>query len=154
MEVRAEGATLASQQLKVRDLAPNSGRDITIDLPELDDRETFLNILVTKDSRTPYSEANHPIAVYQFQLKEQTATKSPLMNASATPLQIVDERLSYSITGHNFRVVFSKVSGKLSEWQVNGVDQVTREPKINFFKPMIDNHKQEYEGLWLSLIHI
>ncbi|MGG7403252.1 beta-galactosidase subunit alpha, partial [Escherichia coli] len=24
----------------------------------------------------------------------------------------------------------------------------TREPKINFFKPMIDNHKQEYEGLW------
>lgn len=25
---------------------------------------------------------------------------------------------------------------------------VTREPKINFFKPMIDNHKQEYEGLW------
>ncbi|MCP5699958.1 hypothetical protein NL355_30245, partial [Klebsiella pneumoniae] len=81
------------------DLAPNSGRDITIDLPELDDRETFLNILVTKDSRTPYSEANHPIVVYQFQLKEQTATKSPLMNASATPLQIVDERLSYSITG-------------------------------------------------------
>ena len=58
------------------------------------------------------------------------------MNASATP-----------ICGHNFRVVFSKVGGKLSEWQVNGVDQITREPKINFFKPMIDNHKQEYEGL-------
>lgn len=123
----------------MRDLAPNSGRDITIDLPELDDRETFSTSSVTKDSRTPYSEANHPIAVYQFQLKEQTATKSPLlMNASATPLQIVDERLSYSITGHNFRVVFSKVNGKLSEWQVNGVDRVTREPKINFFKPMID----------------
>ncbi|PLO71082.1 beta-galactosidase subunit alpha, partial [Klebsiella michiganensis] len=148
VEVRAEGTTLASQQLKVRDLAPNSGRDITIDLPELDDRETFVNIMVTKDSRTPYSEANHPIAVYQFRLKEQTATKAPLINASATPLRIVDERLSYSITGHNFRVVFSKISGKLSEWQVNGVDQVTREPKINFFKPMIDNHKQEYEGLW------
>jgi evolved beta-galactosidase subunit alpha len=104
--------------------------------------------MVTKDSRTPYSEANHPIAVYQFRLKAQTAARTPLINASATPLQIVDERLSYSITGHNFRVVFSKVSGKLSEWQVNGVDQVTREPKINFFKPMIDNHKQEYEGLW------
>ncbi|WP_228266974.1 beta-galactosidase subunit alpha, partial [Klebsiella michiganensis] len=72
VEVRAEGATLASQQLKVRDLAPNSGRDITIDLPALDDRETFVNIMVTKDSRTPYSEANHPIAVYQFRLKEQT----------------------------------------------------------------------------------
>ncbi|STV86438.1 Evolved beta-D-galactosidase [Klebsiella michiganensis] len=48
VEVRAEGATLASQQLKVRDLAPNSGRDITIDLPALDDRETFVNIMVTQ----------------------------------------------------------------------------------------------------------
>ncbi|MDU3718911.1 MAG: beta-galactosidase subunit alpha, partial [Klebsiella michiganensis] len=120
VEVRAEGATLASQQLKVRDLAPNSGRDITIDLPALDDRETFVNIMVTKDSRTPYSEANHPIAVYQFRLKEQTTAKTPLINTSATSLHIADERLSYSITGHNFRVVFSKVSGKLSEWQVNG----------------------------------
>lgn len=107
----------------MRDLAPNSGRDIKIDLPALDDRETFVNIIVTKDSRTPYSEANHPIAVYQFRLKEQTAAKTPLINTSATSLHIADERLSYSITGHNFRVVFSKVSGKLSEWQVNGVDQ-------------------------------
>ncbi|WP_258271109.1 hypothetical protein, partial [Escherichia coli] len=80
----------------------------------------------------------------QFPLKARTAARTPLLNASATPLQIVDERLSYTICGHNFRVVFSKVSGKLSEWQVNGVDQVTREPKINFFKPMNDNHKQEY----------
>lgn len=118
VEVRAEGTTLASQQLKVRDLAPNSSRDIKIDLPALDDRETFVNIMVTKDSRTPYSEANHLIAVYQFQLKEQTAAKTPLINTSATSLRIADERLSYSITGHNFRVVFSKVSGKLSEWQV------------------------------------
>jgi evolved beta-galactosidase subunit alpha len=71
----APGTTLASQQLKVRDLAPNSGRDITIDLPELDDRETFVNIMVTKDSRTPYSEANHPIAVYQFRLKSRPQRK-------------------------------------------------------------------------------
>lgn len=31
---------------------------------------------------------------------------------------------------------------------MNGESLLTREPKINFFKPMIDNHKQEYEGLW------
>ncbi|EIX9102187.1 beta-galactosidase subunit alpha [Klebsiella pneumoniae] len=148
VEVRAEGETLSSQLLKVKDLAPNSGRDLQIALPQLDEREAFVNIMVTKDSRTPYSEANHDIAVYQFPLKARTAARTPLLNASATPLQIVDERLSYTICGHNFRVVFSKVSGKLSEWQVNSVDQITREPKINFFKPMIDNHKQEYEGLW------
>jgi len=40
------------------------------------------------------------------------------------------------------------VTGNLCSWQVNGEENITREPKINFFKPMIDNHKQEYEGLW------
>ncbi|MFW8412607.1 beta-galactosidase domain 4-containing protein, partial [Klebsiella pneumoniae] len=99
-----------SQLLKVKDLAPNSGRDLQIALPQLDEREAFVNIMVTKDSRTPYSEANHDIAVYQFPLKARTAARTPLLNASATPLQIVDERLSYTICGHNFRVVFSKVS--------------------------------------------
>ncbi|MFW8292584.1 beta-galactosidase domain 4-containing protein, partial [Klebsiella pneumoniae] len=58
VEVRAEGETLSSQLLKVKDLAPNSGRDLQIALPQLDEREAFVNIMVTKDSRTPYSEAN------------------------------------------------------------------------------------------------
>ena len=31
--------------------------------------------MVTKDSRTPYSEANHLIAVYQFQLKRADRSK-------------------------------------------------------------------------------
>ncbi|EJF31778.1 MULTISPECIES: beta-galactosidase subunit alpha [Enterobacteriaceae] len=148
VEVRAEGQTLSSQRLKVEGLAANSGRDVAITLPALDERETFVNITVTKDCRTLYSEANHPIAVYQFPLKASTLAKVPHCNTSATPLQIVDDRLSYRVIGHNFQAVFSKVSGKLTAWLVNGVEQVTREPKINFFKPMIDNHKQEFEGLW------
>ncbi|MCP6669880.1 DUF4981 domain-containing protein, partial [Klebsiella pneumoniae] len=43
VEVRAEGETLSSQLLKVTDLAPNSGRDLQIALPQLDEREAFVN---------------------------------------------------------------------------------------------------------------
>ncbi|MBK1759614.1 MAG: DUF4981 domain-containing protein, partial [Escherichia coli] len=56
-EVRAEGETLATQQIKLRDVAPNSEAPLQITLPQLDAREAFLNITVTKDSRTRYSEA-------------------------------------------------------------------------------------------------
>ncbi len=70
-EVRAEGETLATQQIKLRDVAPNSEAPLQITLPQLDAREAFLNITVTKDSRTRYSEAGHPIATYQFPLKEK-----------------------------------------------------------------------------------
>ncbi|MGU0160734.1 glycoside hydrolase family 2 TIM barrel-domain containing protein [Escherichia coli] len=50
-EVRAEGETLATQQIKLRDVAPNSEAPLQITLPQLDAREAFLNITVTKDSR-------------------------------------------------------------------------------------------------------
>ncbi|WP_256935378.1 beta-galactosidase domain 4-containing protein, partial [Vibrio parahaemolyticus] len=49
----------------------NSAREVSIELPELDEREAFINFTVRKDSRTLYSKANHDIAVYQFQLKEK-----------------------------------------------------------------------------------
>ncbi|MGR5463459.1 beta-galactosidase subunit alpha [Photobacterium damselae] len=147
-DVRAEGETLRTVQFKVEDLAANSAREITLALPELDERETFVNFTVRKDSRTLYSTANHDIAVYQFQLKENTATAPVFVNHNATELNVAESRLDYTITGHNFALTFSKVNGKLTSWLINGEELIQSEPRLNFFKPMIDNHKQEYEGLW------
>ncbi len=143
-----EGETLATQQIKLRDVAPNSEAPLQITLPQLDAREAFLNITVTKDSRTRYSEAGHSIATYQFPLKENTAQPVPFAPNNARPLTLEDDRLSCTVRGYNFAITFSKMSGKPTSWQVNGESLLTREPKINFFKPMIDNHKQENEGLW------
>ncbi|MCG3823365.1 beta-galactosidase subunit alpha [Photobacterium damselae] len=147
-DVRAEGETLRTVQFKVEDLAANSAREITLALPELDERETFVNFTVRKDSRTLYSAANHDIAVYQFLLKENTATAPVFVNHNATELNVAESRLDYTITGHNFALTFSKVNGKLTSWLINGEELIQSEPRLNFFKPMIDNHKQEYEGLW------
>ncbi|HIF9067895.1 TPA: beta-galactosidase subunit alpha [Photobacterium damselae] len=147
-DVRAEGETLRTVQFKVEDLAANSAREITLALPELDERETFVNFTVRKDSRTLYSAANHDIAVYQFLLKENTATAPVFVNHNATELNVTESRLDYTITGHNFALTFSKVNGKLTSWLINGEELIQSEPRLNFFKPMIDNHKQEHEGLW------
>ncbi|MGR4988955.1 beta-galactosidase subunit alpha [Vibrio rotiferianus] len=147
-DIRAEGETLRGVQFKVEDLAANSAREITISLPELDEREAFINFTVRKDSRTLYSEANHNIAVYQFQLKENTASEAEFVSHNAQALVTTESRLEHVIEGHNFTLTFSKVNGKLTSWRVNGEELIQSEPKLNFFKPMIDNHKQEYEGLW------
>ncbi|OQQ04283.1 beta-galactosidase subunit alpha [Vibrio campbellii] len=147
-DIRAEGETLRSVQFKVEELAANSAREITINLPELDEREAFINFTVRKDSRTLYSEANHDIAVYQFQLKENTASEVEFVSHNTQALVTTESRLEHVIEGHNFTLTFSKVNGKLTSWRVNGEELIQSEPRLNFFKPMIDNHKQEYEGLW------
>lgn len=146
-EIRAEGETLHIEHIKVENLNANSRREIEISLPELDERETFINFTVRKNSRTVYSEANHNIAVYQYQLKANTAS-SVLNNHNAQTLSITESRLEHVIKGHNFTLIFSKVNGKLTSWTVNNEQLIQSEPRLNFFKPMIDNHKQEYEGLW------
>ncbi|WP_329485922.1 beta-galactosidase subunit alpha [Citrobacter freundii] len=148
IEVRAEGDTLSAQQIKLRDVPPNSDTLLQCTLPELDAREAFLNVTVTKDSRTLYSEAGHHIATYQFPLKARTATAVPFSLQNATPLTLEENRQSCTVRGYNFHLTFSKLTGKPISWNVNGEELITREPKINFFKPTIDNHKQEFEGLW------
>lgn len=95
-----------------------------------------------------YSEANHDIAVYQFQLKENTASEAEFVSHNAQALITTESRLECVIEGHNFTLTFSKVNGKLTSWRINGEELIQSEPRLNFFKPMIDNHKQEYEGLW------
>ncbi len=86
-EVRAEGDTLATQQITLRDVAPNSEAPLQITLPQLDAREAFLNITVTKDSLTRSSEAGHSIATYQFPLKEITAQPSLYLSHRITPVR-------------------------------------------------------------------
>ncbi|MCG9583414.1 beta-galactosidase subunit alpha [Vibrio tubiashii] len=147
-DIRAEGKTLRSVQFKVEQLSANSAREINIAIPELDQREVFINFTVRKDTRTLYSAANHEIAIYQYQLKESTAIEPSFINQNATPLNVEESRLNYLISGNNFALNFSKVNGKLTSWIVNGEELIQSEPKLNFFKPMIDNHKQEHDGLW------
>ncbi|MGL5102379.1 MAG: beta-galactosidase subunit alpha [Plesiomonas sp.] len=147
-EVRAEGETLAVQTLCIKGLAADTERDITLTLPTLDEREVFINFSVRKNSRTLYSAANHEVAVYQFRLKANTAQHPLFINHNATPLHIEESHLAHQILGHNFSMTFSKVNGKLTSWQVNGQEQIQSAPTLRFFKPMIDNHKQEYQGLW------
>lgn len=146
--VRVEGETLVSCRLKIDNLDANSERAFSVDIPELDEREAFVHFAIIRDSATLHNEANHSIAGYQFQLKQNTATASPYVNINATPLNVVENQLDYQIDGYDFGLRFSKVNGKLTSWRVAGKELIASEPKLNFFKPVIDNHKQEYDSLW------
>ena len=63
-------------------------------------------------------------------------------------MHIADERLDLTLSGSGFALRFSRLDGKLVSWQQDGIELIERSPRLTFFKPMIDNHKQEYESLW------
>ncbi|MGL4775979.1 MAG: glycoside hydrolase family 2 TIM barrel-domain containing protein, partial [Aeromonas veronii] len=148
VEVKAEGELLASQQIRLEGVAPGAITELQLELPSLDGRETFVQLRVIKATATRYSAAEHQLGQYQFQLKESTRQLQPFANPNATPLQIADERLDLTLSGSGFALRFSRLDGKLVSWQQDGNELIERAPRLTFFKPMIDNHKQEYESLW------
>lgn len=148
VEVKVEGELLASQQIRLEGVAPGATADLQLELPSLDGRETFVQLRVIKATATRYSPAEHELGQYQFQLKESTRQLQPFANPNATALQIADERLELVLSGSGFALRFSRLDGKLVSWQQDGVELIERAPRLTFFKPMIDNHKQEYESLW------
>lgn len=148
VEVKAEGELLASQQIRLEGVAPGATTELQLELPSLDGRETFVQLRVIKATATRYSAAEHELGQYQFQLKVSTRQLQPFANPNATALQIADERLALTLSGSGFALRFSRLDGKLVSWQQDGIELIERSPRLTFFKPMIDNHKQEYESLW------
>lgn len=148
IEVRVGGGTLSAQQIKLRGVPPNSNALLQCALSELDAREAFPNATVARDSRTSCSKARHHIAAYQFPLKARTAVAVPFNLQNTNPLTLEDSHQSCTVRSYNFHLAFSELTGKSITWNVDDEEPITHEPEVNFLKPAIDNHKQEFKGLW------
>lgn len=149
LTVQVAGRPLDTRTLALPHL--QSGECEDIPLPEISasHEEIFLNVSVQKKSRTAYSEALHPLGHYPFLLQDALPKTARLpVSTRNAPLQCHEEKHQLTVSGSHFSLNFSRLDGALNSWKVNGEEIVGRAPTLNFFKPVIDNHKPEYEGIW------
>jgi evolved beta-galactosidase subunit alpha len=146
IETKADGETLRLLRVPLSPLPPGQKQEIQIPPAPEGSGQRHLNVHVIRDHATPYSAAQHELAVYQFALPS-TPVQPPALPSEA--LMLNEERLAWRIEGRHFHLVFCKLSGQLKEWQAHGKPLLARPPQLNFYKPCIDNHKQENEALWL-----
>ncbi|MGO3567776.1 MAG: beta-galactosidase subunit alpha [Serratia grimesii] len=150
VSIKAGGQQLASHEIKLPHLQPGESEEVHLPDVVLGRQETFIDIAVYKDSATRYSESGELLGQYQHLLQPATASLNlPPAGDRASALQCKDENHQVVITGENFSLTFSRLNGELQSWRVAGDEVVGRAPHLSFFKPVIDNHKQEYEGIWL-----
>jgi evolved beta-galactosidase subunit alpha len=136
--------------LNFDNLLPGEARKFNIRYPEdkMENDKYYLNFKIINNEKTMYSEVNYQLGKYQFQLPLEVKEKILLNENKENKLKLKEEKLKYFISGEDFKIVFSKLDGKLVKWEVNKINILEKAPKINFLKPMIDNHKQEHLGLW------
>lgn len=144
---QVDGKTIAQQTLSLPHLLPGEAEELQLTAPVLPAGEVFINVEIVKRSTTSWSDAMHSLGQFQI-LRQQAVSRelSPLNQHSA--LRCETQQNSLVISGNEFALTFCRLSGELVSWLVNGEEIVGRAPHLTFFKPTIDNHKQEFEGLW------
>ncbi|WP_202300573.1 beta-galactosidase subunit alpha [Dryocola clanedunensis] len=142
-----DGETLARQTLALPEIEPGETGELHLCAPELPAGEVFINVEIFRRSATAYSDAMHPLGHYQF-LRQSACVREPLPQAARAALRGEIKSHQLVISGDGFALTFCQLSGELLSWLADGEEIVGRAPHLTFFKPVIDNHKQEFEGLW------
>lgn len=144
---QVDGKTIAQQTLALPHLLPGEGEELRLTPPQLPAGEVFINVEIVKRSATGYSEAMHTLGHFQI-LRQQAQSRELLPLKKSGSLRNETQGHQQVISGKDFSLTFCRLSGELVSWLVEGEEIVGRAPHLTFFKPTIDNHKQEFEGLW------
>ncbi|TDX19892.1 evolved beta-galactosidase subunit alpha [Buttiauxella sp. BIGb0552] len=144
---QVDGKTIAQQTLSLPHLLPGEAEELQLAAPVVPAGEVFINVEVVKRSATSWSDAMHSLGQFQI-LRQQAVSRELLPLNQHSALRCETQQNSLVISGNQFSLTFCRLSGELVSWLVDGEEIVGRAPHLTFFKPTIDNHKQEFEGLW------
>ncbi|MFB0710592.1 beta-galactosidase subunit alpha [Buttiauxella noackiae] len=144
---QVDGQTIAQQILSLPHLLPGEAEELQLTAPVLPAGEAFINVEIVKRSATSWSDAMHSLGQFQI-LRQQAVSRESLPLNQHSAIRCETQQHSLVISGNQFALTFCRLSGELVSWLVDGEEIVGRAPHLTFFKPTIDNHKQEFEGLW------
>lgn len=159
VSISNQNGEIADQQIPLHGIAAGHSQRQRLTFAGLSPAQTaqelFLTVAVYKNSPTSYSPPQHLLGCYQFPFTppQNKPAWQPKAGTPHVPLccQEQQHRLLISgqhFSGDEFQLIFCLLSGDLLCWRVADKEIVGRAPYINFFRPVIDNHKQEYQGLW------
>ncbi len=112
----------------------------TIDVPFLVQDSVgdySIQVAVVLKSETNYASTGHEIAYNDFNYVVESEEETEIYNE----LQVIEDNYSLGIRGKNFKVIFSKATGGLVEYEYLGVNLLKRTPKPNFYRALTQNDK-------------
>ena len=98
----------------------------------------FLNLEVVLNQDKAWADKGFVVATEQFVMPTIAQLKAIELKAGSAPdLQETDTLVA--VTGSNFSIEISKVTGVISQWLVNGEAKLVKGPSDNFFRAPLDN---------------
>ncbi|MBS5317400.1 MAG: DUF4981 domain-containing protein [Clostridiales bacterium] len=148
--VAIQSGDIVSKEL---DIAPLSEKVVHIpfEKPKLKDgAEYFLNISFKLKEDTLWAKKGHEIASEQFKLPYEVPTQKALVQQNMPELQVEDGEIHSVVNGEDFKIVFNKEVGTISQMYYQGTQVITQGPKPNFWRAPTDSDLGFYSPLMLG----
>jgi beta-galactosidase len=139
-----DGRVVKKGRAKIESVSPGQSVSITIPVaqPKLKPgAEYFLNVSLVQRQDELYAPAGHVVACEQFKLP-YAVPEAPSLNLDSLPaMTLADEGVSITVTGKDFKAVFSHSDGTLSSLVYDGAEVLASGdgPRLNLYRALVDN---------------
>ena len=124
------------------DVAPESEAYVNLTYPELPGTGEFIyEVSLRLKEDTLWAKAGYEISFGQYVKK--TADKA---EEKTCPLEIVRGDVNIGVRGRGFTAMFSKAEGGIASLCYDGVEYITRTPKLTFWRALTDNDRGAKTG--------
>jgi len=135
----ADGKTVKSGILHSTNIAPQEEKVFTIDYGSLkNNKEYFLNLSAINAAPGPLLPVGHVVAGEQLKISD-VQLNAPTRPSSSKNLVLRENDQILSITGEDFKIQFSKQTGALSGYEINGYEMITSPLVPDFWRAPTDN---------------
>lgn len=116
--------------------------------------EVLRTVSVLRRRATRWSGPHAQIGLYQLAVAAGTgvtAATPPAAPVALLPrrgLRVTEGEHTLTVSAASSTWTFDSLTGRMLTWRGAGRDLVVRSPRIQMWKPLIDNHQQEHDALW------
>ena len=143
--VAADGELVGQGSVKMPRIAAGKSKEITIPYGKPAPREAgteyWLNVDFTLAADMPWADRGHEVAWAQFRLPSPRGAR-PARAIGGADLPKVKARQAGNVltaAGADFEIGFDTVYGRIDSWRYHGAELLWQGPRINFWRPPIDN---------------
>ena len=124
------------------DVAPESEAYVNLTYPELPGTGEFIyEVSLRLKEDTLWAKAGHEISFGQYVKKTADNTEE-----KTYPLEIIRGDVNIGVRGRGFTAMFSKAEGGIASLCYDGVEYITRTPKLTFWRALTDNDRGAKTG--------
>lgn len=152
LEHRTDGEITRRESFPCPEVAPGGTMLLSAEVSSSQlSGESSLTIRVVRRAATAYSEPGHELGVLELADFPAEHIPAPLP-AAAGGVRAEENGQRLQLTAGTSTFTVDTVDGSLISWTSEGRELLARAPRVQFWKPLIDNHEQENDQLWKPLL--